>query len=81
MIKTTHQKYKELVSRIMEDIADRRKKLGMSYDKLSILTGLSRPHLSRVERGIHTTTLLSLLKICNALDISLVELIKKHEKN
>ena len=52
----------------------------ISYGELSRLTGLHRTGISLIERGERHPTLLVCLKISEALNISLSDLIKKASK-
>ena len=48
-----------------------RKEKGMSLDELSKVSGLGKATLSRIENNIHSGTLKTHMKICEALGISL----------
>ncbi len=42
----------------------------MTQGQLSFRTGLSRPHISQLERDLNTATFNTLFLICDALDAS-----------
>ena len=52
---------------------------GMSQEQLSERSGLDRSFISMLERGKRNPTLSSMVKLCNALGISLTELITEFE--
>lgn len=56
-----------------------RKELNISQEKLSQESGLDRSYISLLERGLRQPTLTSLLHIARALDVSMVEMIKRVE--
>jgi transcriptional regulator with XRE-family HTH domain len=61
-------------------IKDLRNKKSLSQDELSDKTGLDRTYISLLERGKRNPSLLTILKICKALDILPSELMIKLEK-
>ncbi|OLO38824.1 hypothetical protein BTR23_11225 [Alkalihalophilus pseudofirmus] len=59
------------------NIRELRKKKGMSLDRLSELSGISKSYLSYIERGLQTNPSLAVLeKMAQALGIELVYLIE-----
>jgi transcriptional regulator with XRE-family HTH domain len=50
-----------------------RKAAGLTSYRLSLLSGISKQSLSQLQSGKSQPTLSTLLKLCNALDISLAE--------
>jgi transcriptional regulator with XRE-family HTH domain len=49
----------------------------MTQEQLSFRAGLSRPYISQLERNITSPTVETLFRICDALDVSPVTIIKK----
>lgn len=60
-------------------IADFRKQKGLSQEVLSGLAGISRTHLSAIERGLRKPTLETLYRISNALDIRASDILREVE--
>ncbi|WP_078428928.1 helix-turn-helix domain-containing protein [Alkalihalobacterium alkalinitrilicum] len=59
------------------NIRELRKKKGMSLDRLSELSGISKSYLSYIERGLQTNPSISVLeKLAQSLGVELVYLIK-----
>lgn len=56
-------------------IRDRRVALGLSQEALADRANLHRTYIGMVERAERNITILNLLKICNALGISMNELL------
>jgi transcriptional regulator with XRE-family HTH domain len=50
---------------------------GTTQEQLSFQAGLSRPYISELERNIKSPTVDTLFRICDALDVSAVSIIKK----
>lgn len=48
-------------------IMQRRKELGLTQDKLSEQIGISKNHLSSIERGVNAPTTHVIIQICNIL--------------
>ncbi|HEX4842288.1 MAG TPA: helix-turn-helix transcriptional regulator [Limnobacter sp.] len=57
-------------------IREKRKLLGMSQEALADACGVERSHMGKIERGERNVTILNLLRISNALDCPLSELLK-----
>lgn len=51
-------------------LANVRKELGWSQEKLAIESGLARSYLSGVERGIRNIALLNICRLAETLDVS-----------
>ena len=62
--------------RLGENIREQRAKTGISQEDLALQAGLDRTYLGGAERGERNLTVLSLLKICRPLSVSLSELLK-----
>lgn len=54
-----------------------RKKQGISQEKLALIAEVDRSYIGRVERGDNNVATLTLLKIAQALSVSLRELMKE----
>jgi transcriptional regulator with XRE-family HTH domain len=53
-----------------------RKAHGLSQEKLAERTGLHRTYIGGIERGLRNVSFLNLLKLAQALDVSLSELVQ-----
>lgn len=53
-----------------------RKKQGISQEKLALMAEVDRSYLGRVERGDNNVAALTLLKIAQALNVSLKDIMK-----
>ena len=71
-------KTKAIEQAIVAEFGAKRKALGYSYEKLAELTGLHRTSISLVERGKIHPTLAVCLKIAEALELKLENLIKEN---
>ena len=49
----------------------------MTQEQLSSRAGLSRPYISQLERNLKSPTVGTLLRICDALDVSPVSVIRR----
>lgn len=56
-----------------------RKQQGVSQEKLALLAGVDRSYIGRVERGDNNVALLTLLKIGEALNVSLADIMREAE--
>jgi len=56
-------------------IRARRKALGMSQEALADYAGVDRAHMGKIERGERNVTLLNLLKISEAVQCKLSEIL------
>jgi transcriptional regulator with XRE-family HTH domain len=54
---------------------------GISQQELAALAGIERSHMGKIERGEHMPTLVLILKIAAALNISASELVAVTESN
>jgi transcriptional regulator with XRE-family HTH domain len=64
--------YNELFGYAVKSI---RKEKSLSQEKLAELSGLSRAHISRIERFLYNPKLDTLFKVSNGLGIKLSELV------
>jgi transcriptional regulator with XRE-family HTH domain len=58
-------------ARIAEQVADRRRELGLSQQELAELTGTTQSAIARLESGGRPPRIDTLLRIANALDADL----------
>lgn len=56
-----------------------RKEKGISSQQLEYLSGVSQSNISRIENNEISPTIDTLLKLCNALNISVIELFENNE--
>lgn len=66
-----------IVKRLLDRLTELRKAQGMSHERLSALSGVSRAMISHMESHKRTPSILICLKICRALDVDLAEVIKE----
>lgn len=64
----------EYLVRFGKRIKELRKQKGISQEELALLCGLDRSYIGGIERGERNVSLVNLLKISKALQISLSEL-------
>jgi transcriptional regulator with XRE-family HTH domain len=60
-----------------EELRKVRERVGVTQEQLSFCAGLSRPYISQLERNLKSPTVDMLFRICDALDVSAVTIIKK----
>ncbi len=60
----------KLKAALSANIKARRKELGISQEKLALISGVDRSYMSEIERQIANPTIEALLRISNALQIS-----------
>jgi len=53
----------------------------LSQEKLAALAGLSHNYMGTVERGEENISLISICRICRALNVTLRQLVKEMEKH
>lgn len=63
-----------VLRQIGERIRELRKARGLSQDKLAYAIPLDRAHIGSIERGIKAPTVLTLLRIADALEVEVGEL-------
>lgn len=67
----------------MENLGEKvrfiRKEKGISSQQLEYLSGVSQSNISRIESNEISPTIDTLLKLCNALEISVLELLENNE--
>jgi len=67
----------KIIDRIIEQLTQERKKQKLSHGKLAEKTGLHRSTISLIEARKREATLLTLLRIANALELDLGKIISK----
>ena len=70
----------KLQNAVVDVLIERRKKLGLSHEKLATLAGVTRPAISFVESGKRNPTLLMCLKLAQALNCPLSEILAAAER-
>lgn len=68
--------FKQLKKQIGEKIAEKRKELEITQTELAERAGLSQAHISKIERGIGMPRIDILMKISEAFECDICELIK-----
>lgn len=58
-------------------ISNARKQQGVSQEKLALLAGVDRSYVGRVERGDNNVAVLTLLKIGQAMNVSIADLMSE----
>lgn len=69
----THEKY---LKQLAERIKMRRKEMGMTQEELAEKLGTNHTFVARMEKGGQDSRITSLLKVAEALEIGIEELIK-----
>ena len=73
----TQQRQHPALIALGEAIRYARKQHGISQEKLALMAGVDRSYVGRVERGDNNVAVLTLLKLAQALDVSLKNLMKE----
>lgn len=68
--------FEKALDGIIAELIKIRKNKGISHEKLTELSGLSRTAISYIESRKSTPSIISLMKICKALDVKLSGLLK-----
>lgn len=71
---------REVLVKIGGVLKIRRKELKISQEKLANSIGIDRKHLSAIENGRQNMTLSTLWKVCNALEITVIDVFDRMEK-
>jgi transcriptional regulator with XRE-family HTH domain len=64
-----------------EILRSKRKKVGLSQEKLAFETGFDRTTISLMERGLLSPTLRTIVRLCRLLKISLSQFAKDIEES
>lgn len=70
----------KIVSKLIDEFARIRKEKGLSHEKVAAPTGLSRRAIGLIENKERIPTILTCVKIADALEISLGDLLKSISK-
>ena len=62
---------------IGHELRKARQRAGLTQEELSFRAGVSRPYISQLERNLKSPTVGTLLRICDALDVSPVSVIRR----
>ncbi len=73
---STQRALRRLLRRMRMTIKQRRKALGMTQAQLARKANLSLPYIGRLETGRHDPKVGTLLKIAQALGVSVVDLLE-----
>lgn len=68
--------FEKALDGIIAELIKIRKDKGISHEKLTELSGLSRTAISYIESRKSTPSIISLMKICKALDVKLSRLLE-----
>jgi transcriptional regulator with XRE-family HTH domain len=60
-----------------DELRKAREQVGLTQEQLSFRSGLSRPYVSQLERNLVSPTVGTLFRICDALEVSAVDVIKR----
>jgi len=69
----------EIVSKVVDEITAKRKEIGMSHQRLADGAHLDRSTISLIESKKRIPSLLTILKICSVIKLSLADILKKYE--
>ncbi len=62
-----------------EELRKAREQAGLTQERLAFQAGLSRPYISMLERDLKSPTLDTLFMICDALGISVADVVSRVE--
>lgn len=74
-----NDEFEKSLDHIVSELVKVRKEKGISHEKLTELSGLSRTAISYIEARKSTPSIISLMKLCKALDVKLSELMQDTE--
>ncbi len=60
-----------------DELRKLRERSGLTQEELSFRADLSRPYVSQLERNLKSPTVDTLFRICDALDVSAVSVIRR----
>lgn len=72
-----NDEFEKSLDHIVSELVKARKEKGISHEKLTELSGLSRTAISYIEARKSTPSVISLMKLCKALDVKLSELLSE----
>ncbi len=70
-----NEKEQQLLKQLAEKIKSKRLELNLSQEGLADKCGLDRTYISLIERSKRNPSYLSLIKLCDGLDIDIKELL------
>jgi transcriptional regulator with XRE-family HTH domain len=76
----SHDKHQVTCSRVAQQLRQIREKHGLSMNQVAERAGLSQQMVSYVERGMRNPTLETLLRLTDALDVDLADVIRQARK-
>ncbi|MGH1404042.1 MAG: helix-turn-helix domain-containing protein [Alphaproteobacteria bacterium] len=71
-----NDEFEKALDQIISELVKVRKDKGISHEKLTELSGLSRTAISYIEARKSTPSIISVMKLCKALDVELSELLE-----
>lgn len=74
------EKYIDALRELGRVVRQIRETKGLSQEQLGFLAGLDRSYVGGIERGERNLSFANLLRLCAGLDVSLVELFQRFEK-
>lgn len=72
-----NNEFEKALDEIVKELVKTRKEKGISHEKLTELSGLSRTAISYIESRKSTPSIITCMKLCKALDVRLSDLLKK----
>lgn len=69
----------EIVSRVIDEIVKKRKELNLPHQRLADAACLDRSTISLIENKKRIPSLVTILKMCKDVNLSLADILKKHE--
>lgn len=70
-----HSDHSGVLAALGSAVRERRRELQMSQEALADAAKIDRSHMGRIERGERNVTMLNMVRIAHALDLSLTNLI------
>lgn len=72
---------KHILTLFGDNVQKKRKLKGLSQEELASLAGLHRTYIGMIERAEKNITLCNMEKIAIALNVDIIELLSKNERN
>lgn len=73
--------YSNIITQIGDRVKDIRKQKGLTLQQLSEKSGLSIGYLSNLERNVNSPTIEYLQRICEVLNINIIDILEKSSEN
>lgn len=80
MSKISERKCETVVDRLIDVLASERKRLELSFNKIASRSGLDHTMVMRVEKKERMPTILTLLRIAEAMEVDLWKLLRDASK-